>query len=1471
MSKIDITKMDEAQFEVYYRSLNDPADKIKELKRWRIFQTKIVSKFIAQVRLMASQQYTTMDHFLLELLQNADDNTYSNKVTPTVKVTLNRDYFRLDNNEVGFNEDDLFAITYAAYSTKLREKTAGTYIGEKGIGFKSVFSVADYVDIHSGPYHFRLKDNEFIIPHSIAPLKNSGTTIIIHLKKQDDIIPVLSQHLQQLCSGAAEFTLFLQNIEKLIIKDNISRKKGEVTTVRDIEKGIYLVESDGKSSEFYIYRYLEKIPTETVNSRFSELHHELEREILFAVPFPADSISEGINQNGRLFCFLPTEVRTGTPINIQVDAQTTTNRENIRDMTSSAWNKAIFNQFVPQMVNMYVALTQHQEFNKHLPLYFPYNIEETQIGNDWLRDLLVEVYNHLKEESVILDRHGRYQKPESVRIVPEPIGKLFYDDQCEKAYTKYMDDGYEYTFVELDWVEKYGEQLKSLGVEDLDEDAIMEILKIGVPDSVDITDDKAVRMFLEKIFEFTEEYLNPYGAPNYLSLKNCPIFPIKKGEKREWGTITSQVLFTQNIAPGRKISEKFKFIDPIFTYSPGGAEQKKIGGRIRDFNKKFRAFLTEKLELQPDSPAEALYKTTIGPLKRIEDDPNDTSIRKEINQKWFQVYQTMWNRQKTTRREIGEDRWDQIIKEIGDCKIPVRSAGEDIWRLEKINVSFLGPQFKTEYNLNQIYKGTEAPIIKLDYIKQITKDQRAKRLQKYDEQDWCNFLLECGGKTGPHLILKDLSKMRDSLFAPKDFAKPNGSNFKKNVIEAINNHYEFNGKDYVQLKRGSLTFSLDEYSLKILGKEGSRDIIAKYLSAQWERLLDKKTNIYFTWGNMRNSRVVKVDRHLVQEQVSSGIFLKSNKGMAESNGCFDDNPFNRKILGELCAFVNVKKNEYNDELLCNAGFSSQVNAESIIGLINKWYKTTPPEKRSSRQFNIFLQPIINLCNFDKEAIQGFRAKLKLFSAKKNRLLLYKNWKQVIWSGEYPSSLLEKLSNIYRYGVSASPEEAVSNLFDTNVGRSPLSFIESMVSLGKQCISHDPSKIKQIFNNKLRSVGIKVFGKTVKSHTSLPILWDIAPPPVKPKKVIYVPSHFCSNEYFIQAVNLTEWPLLSVTEKSVVHDKTLAKMPTHLSDRLFVSMSRIISEALVHRPEIKALVEELEIFNDRESVVEMILTTNALVIEFLDRENKKNRYEVPCWYARGKLIIKNALPIQRVIPNYIDLKCGTTFSGIFKYIWEGIEVPETDIPEIAGSGDPDSDSDNIGPTEDLKIDIFGENAAEEDDSPGDKEQGTKQNTKRKRLYSYVVRRGQTSPGKKAKANAARNKKIEEAGKIRLLEYLNLLNVDCKSVEKEDKGYDFEVKVGKEILYIELKASEDVWKNWEHSLSPNEFRTAMKLKDKYYLCVIDQVLEVDKSKIYFIQDPANKADGFLFDWPWKILGRDMQAVVNRLKADQGILED
>lgn len=97
----------------------------------------------------------------MELIQNADDNKFAQDVRPKLSIKLSRQENQwtllTSCNEIGFSFEQLNALLSVGSSTKVStENGRRGYIGEKGIGFKSVFKVANVVAVASGHYEFKL-------------------------------------------------------------------------------------------------------------------------------------------------------------------------------------------------------------------------------------------------------------------------------------------------------------------------------------------------------------------------------------------------------------------------------------------------------------------------------------------------------------------------------------------------------------------------------------------------------------------------------------------------------------------------------------------------------------------------------------------------------------------------------------------------------------------------------------------------------------------------------------------------------------------------------------------------------------------------------------------------------------------------------------------------------------------------------------------------------------------------------------------------------------------------------------------------------------------------------------------------------------------------------------------------------------------------------------------------------------------
>ncbi|KAK9061523.1 hypothetical protein SSX86_018705 [Deinandra increscens subsp. villosa] len=151
---------------------------------------------------LSQELYSQDSHFLLELVQNADDNVYPRDVEPTLTFILQEEGVIVLNNEQGFSVENIKALCDVGNSTK-KEPSAG-YIGKKGIGFKSVFRVTDAPEIHSNGFHikFDISDGQigFVLPTVVPPYRNKNKSSSVEnlISMFSDLHPSLLLFLHRL-------------------------------------------------------------------------------------------------------------------------------------------------------------------------------------------------------------------------------------------------------------------------------------------------------------------------------------------------------------------------------------------------------------------------------------------------------------------------------------------------------------------------------------------------------------------------------------------------------------------------------------------------------------------------------------------------------------------------------------------------------------------------------------------------------------------------------------------------------------------------------------------------------------------------------------------------------------------------------------------------------------------------------------------------------------------------------------------------------------------------------------------------------------------------------------------------------------------------------------------------------------------------------------------------------------------------
>uniref|UniRef100_A0A3P9L232 Wu:fj29h11 n=1 Tax=Oryzias latipes TaxID=8090 RepID=A0A3P9L232_ORYLA len=192
---------------------------------------------------LSTELYSKDTHFVLELIQNADDNSYSldPTVVPSLAFVVEQDCITILNNETGFQEKNIRAICDVGSSTKGKHRYG--YIGQKGIGFKSVFKVTDCPEIHSNGFHLRFDRScgpmGYILPHwteeerpldpQLKLISHWTTKIRLPLRSGSRLTQNLFHDVHP------SLLLFLHRLRSITIYNHVSQRLNNVVEVEHSE------------------------------------------------------------------------------------------------------------------------------------------------------------------------------------------------------------------------------------------------------------------------------------------------------------------------------------------------------------------------------------------------------------------------------------------------------------------------------------------------------------------------------------------------------------------------------------------------------------------------------------------------------------------------------------------------------------------------------------------------------------------------------------------------------------------------------------------------------------------------------------------------------------------------------------------------------------------------------------------------------------------------------------------------------------------------------------------------------------------------------------------------------------------------------------------------------------------------------------------------------------------------------------
>eukprot|EP00325_Prymnesiales_sp_UTEX-LB-985_P007436 CAMPEP_0174708020 /NCGR_PEP_ID=MMETSP1094-20130205/10379_1 /TAXON_ID=156173 /ORGANISM="Chrysochromulina brevifilum, Strain UTEX LB 985" /LENGTH=352 /DNA_ID=CAMNT_0015906507 /DNA_START=66 /DNA_END=1121 /DNA_ORIENTATION=- len=306
----------------------------------------------------------------MELVQNADDNNYPAGEMPYIQFLLRHKHLIVSNNELGFEEANVRAICAVDQSTKKRK--AG-FIGEKGIGFKSVFVWCDEPHVLSNGYDFKFRHGHisgqelgFLVPY--FPCRQAWPVHDLQFcepAKTKFYLPFRAEGEHSVANAARELSkqfksdmqpetvLFLRKLNEIRLfypgdKDyqtirvsyrrTIAENGVDVSVTQETQKhdhdgtAVYVL----TESKRVTHHYRKGVHTIDVppGPRAEPRRNYPSTQILIAFPLHSDGLPD-VDRVNNVFAFLP--IRSfGFKFVIQADFLLVANREDI--MKENVWN-----------------------------------------------------------------------------------------------------------------------------------------------------------------------------------------------------------------------------------------------------------------------------------------------------------------------------------------------------------------------------------------------------------------------------------------------------------------------------------------------------------------------------------------------------------------------------------------------------------------------------------------------------------------------------------------------------------------------------------------------------------------------------------------------------------------------------------------------------------------------------------------------------------------------------------------------------------------------------------------------------------------------------------------------------------------------------------------------------------------------------------------------------------------------------
>lgn len=430
---------------------------------------------------------------------------------------------RIDCNEVGFDASNVSAICSISESTKSGKTSDGEFIGEKGIGFKSVFKAADVVWIASNEYTFkfdRTRPLGVITPiwEDFPDKTTEGeTSICLQLSPTYDEETLV----KELVDFDTNLLIFLRRIKEVGIEINradtqLWRKQIRKTQSEQDSDRIVTLQADSETLKYLIRTHVvDDLPKEPKRPDWTHT------KVLLAFPVP-ESPEKPLLKPQKVYAFLPVR-NYGFRFLVQADFLLTASREDIE--STLPWNckirDALAEAFLQSMFHFNNGVLKYI-----WPYYLP---SSTNAVSEFFEPTIASILRQLGESPVFESWAGDLERPSTLVHVPADLhadGKPF--TLCNATEHRYLSSSY------ASWVI---ESMTAVGVSELSSRQFLEDLATLIKIDADMFHDKPADWHAQLATALLKLSTDPKLMP---LIQDLAIIPLSDGN---WSAPRGKTIF----------------------------------------------------------------------------------------------------------------------------------------------------------------------------------------------------------------------------------------------------------------------------------------------------------------------------------------------------------------------------------------------------------------------------------------------------------------------------------------------------------------------------------------------------------------------------------------------------------------------------------------------------------------------------------------------------------------------------------------------------------------------------------------------------------------------------------------------------------------------------------------------------------------------------------------------------------------